>query len=171
MMNAKIRELIALIDDETACYQDMHHLLTDEEESLSFTTRDRFDQVQQAKKALVSKIQRCEKVRTDLVDQLAAAYQVEEPIVRASQLVKHLRAPDSENLRTRVNRLRSLIAGVQLKNQSNQRLIHQYLELTKSALRLLTRLIYDDSVYQKPGIRSAAGVYRSRGGHCFYGSV
>jgi flagellar biosynthesis/type III secretory pathway chaperone len=171
MMNATIRKLIALMDEETACYRDMQILLTDEEASLSLIGRDRFEQVQQAKEASVVKIRRYEKMRIDLVNQVATACQVKEPVVRASQLVKHLRAPDGEKLQTRVNRLRSVIEGVQLKNQTNQRLIHHYLELSKNALTLLTRLIYDDSIYQKPGISSAAGAYRSRGGHCFYGSA
>ncbi|MDX2454181.1 flagellar protein FlgN [Desulfosarcina sp.] len=170
-MHAKIMKLLDILDEEAACYRDMKSVLSDEEASISLARKERFDRVQLEKESLLVKIQQYEKMRVSLVDQLADAYQVDEPIVTVSKLARYLSAPYYEKLLFRANRLRSRIVEVQLKNKHNQQLIRQYLELIKGALKLLNRLIYDNSVYQKPGTRHPAMGYRGSGGRIFCKTV
>jgi flagellar biosynthesis/type III secretory pathway chaperone len=49
-MNVKIIELMDILDEEAACYRDMQRVLTEEQASISFSRKERFDQVQHAKR-------------------------------------------------------------------------------------------------------------------------
>ncbi len=133
----------------------MEKVLADEEASLAFSRKERFERVQLEKESLVVTIQKHATMRKCLVDQLAEVCRMREPIVTASQLVQYLPEPDNEKLLSRTNRLRSRIAAVQSKNRHNRLLIHQYLELTQGALKLLTRLIDDNPDLPKTGNRSS----------------
>lgn len=170
-MNAKMIELLDILDEEAACYRDMKSILADEEESISLSRKERFDYVQLEKEALVVKIQQHEKKRQRLVDQFADAYPVDQSMMTVSKLAQYLPAPYNEKLLSRADRLRSRMAEVQVTNKHNQQLIHQYLDLIKGALKLLTGLIDDNSVYQKPGTAHPAIGYGRSGGRIFCGTV
>jgi flagellar biosynthesis/type III secretory pathway chaperone len=162
---------MTLLDDEAACYRQMQEVLAAEKESVSFSKRERFDQVEQAKELLVARIQAYEKQRTDLVDQLAVAYRVDVPLVTVRLLAQYLTAADGENLLARADRLRSLVADVQAKNRHNQHLIRLYLKLIKGSLNLLMPTTDDQAVYARPGSARPTVGYRSGGGQLFCGSV
>lgn len=170
-MKSTITQLMALLDDEAACYRQMQDVLAAEKDSVSFSKRERFDQVEEDKESLVAKIQACEKQRTALVDQLAVAYGVDAPAVTVRVLAKYLHAPDGERLLARADRLRSLITDVQSKNRHNQHLIGLYLNLIKGSLKLLMPMADEHAVYSKPGSAGPAAGYRSSGGRLFCGSV
>ncbi len=170
-MKTKIMELLAVLDEEAACYRDMQRVLGDEKASMSLSDRERFDQVQLEKEALVVNIQHAEKVRHRLIDHLGKAYQVNQSVLTVSKLGPFLPAPYNEKLLMRANRLRPLIADVQVKNEQNQQLIQHYLDLINGSLKLLTHLIYDHPVYQKPGSAHSAGGYAHRVGRFFCGTV
>ena len=169
-MNVTIEKLLTALDEETAGYVGMEKVLADEEASLSFSRKERFEHVQLEKESLVVTIQKHAKIRKRLIDQLAEVCQVREPIVTVSKLAQYFSAPNNERLLSRANRLRSHIDAVQSKNRHNQQLIHQYLELTQGALKLLTRLIDDNPVYQRPGTDHPAIGYRGGGGRIFCGT-
>jgi flagellar biosynthesis/type III secretory pathway chaperone len=170
-INVKIPTLLAILDEETACYQKMEKILSDEEESISFSKNARFDEVQSEKNALLLKFQQFEEKRKPIVDALSEKYAADGKPLTISQLAKLVKPPYGEKLLGRANRLRSIIGNVQEKNSRNQLLIHQYLDLTKESLKLLTHLMEDDSVYQRPGIRHAAAGYHCGGGRLIRGSV
>jgi flagellar biosynthesis/type III secretory pathway chaperone len=166
-MNEKIIELLTILDDEAACYRDMQRVLADEEASVSLVDKVHFDRVRTQKETLVGKLQQFEVIRKGLVEQLAKAYRVNDPMVTVSQLSRVLPAPYREKLISRATQLRSLITEVRLSNQHNQQLIHQNLDLIRGSLELLTHLIYDNSVYLKPGSANPALGYSSSGGRFF----
>lgn len=170
-MNVTIMKLLAILDEETACYRAMQNILAEEEASITLSGKDGFDQVQIGKESLLIKIQHYEKVRKNLVDQLADAYQVDEPAMTVSKLARYIAAPDKEKLLQRAKCLRSCMADVKLKNNHNRQLIRQYLELINGSLKLLNRVIYDNSVYRRPGTGHSATGYQSSGGRFFCKSV
>ena len=170
-MNMKIIELLDILDEEAACYQEMQRVLTDEETSISFTRRQRFDQVQCEKELLVAKLQRHEEKRTILVGRLSEAYRTDGKAMTISQLAQVVEPPTRQRLLGRAGRLRSIIGDVREKNRRNQRMINQYLDLIKGSLKLLTHLIEDSSVYQKPGTHQPSVGYHAGGGRFICGSV
>jgi flagellar biosynthesis/type III secretory pathway chaperone len=170
-MKSTITQLMALLDDEAACYRQMQDVLAAEKESVSLSKKERFDQVEQDKESLVAKIQAFEKQRTALVDHLAVAYGVDAPAVTVRVLAQYMNAADGERLLVRADRLRVLITDVQSKNRHNQHLIGLYLNLIKGSLKLLMPMADDHAVYAKPGNTRPAVGYRSSGGRLFCGSV
>jgi flagellar biosynthesis/type III secretory pathway chaperone len=170
-LNSKISQLMALLDDEADCYRQMQEVLDAEKESVSLSKRERFDHVEQGKESLVARIQAYENQRTALVEQLAAAYRVDAPLVTVRLLARYLAAPDGANLLARADRLRNLVADVQAKNRHNQNLIRLYLKLIKGSLNLLMPTTDDPAVYAKPGSARPAVGYLSSGGRIFCGSV
>ncbi|MFO7716033.1 flagellar protein FlgN [Desulfosarcina sp.] len=163
-MNMKIMELLAILDAESACYREMQRVLAEEAGSLALAKKVQFDTIQLKKEALVVKLHHYEECRQRLVDGLAEAYRVDGPVVTVSKLSPRLPSPHNENLQARATRLRSLIAEVKVKNKHNQLLIQQSLDLVKGSLKLLTDLVYDNSVYPKPGGGSPALGYSGGGG-------
>lgn len=171
-MHAKIDPLLSLLDEETACYQDMQRVLAKEKDAMSFSAKARFDRIELEKEALVVRIQEVEQKRKSVVDQLAQDHGVEAPTLTVTLLAHYLPAPESEKLLTRARQLRSVMADVQASNRHNRQLIGQYLDLIRGSLKLLTHLIDDDAVYRKPGTDSPAMGYRNcSGGRLFCGSV
>ena len=170
-MNEKIIELLDLLDEEAACYRGMQRVLTDEETSISFSRKERFDQVQYQKELLVAKLQRLEEKRKMLVGRLSEAYQTDGSAMTISQLAHVVKPPTRQQLLDRASRLRSLIGDVHEKNRRNQLMINQYLDLINGSLKLLTNLIEDSSVYRKPGTHQTSVGCQTGGGRFICGSV
>lgn len=170
-MNVKMYELLDILDQEAACYQGMQRVLTDEEASMSFAGKERFDQVQYEKGLLVAKLQGLEEKRMILVGRLSAAHRTDGSAMTISQLAQVINLPTRQQLLDRASRLRSIIGDVQEKNRRNQLMINQYLDLINGSLKLLTHLIEDRSVYQKPGTHQPSGGYPTGGGRFICGAV
>lgn len=170
-MNAKINELLTVLDEETASYVDMQRILTDEQASISLLKKERFDQVQYEKESLVARLQQLEEQRKTLVGQLSEAYATDGKAMTVSQLANLVVSPTREKLLSCAGRLRSILGKVHEKNRHNQLMINQYLDLTKGSLKLLTNLIEDSSVYQKPGSHQSTVGYRIGGGRFICGTV
>ncbi len=170
-MNVKINELLDILDEEAACYQEMQRVLTDEERSISFSRKERFDQVQHEKELLVVELQRHEEKREMLVGRLSEAYRTGCDAMTISQLAHVVEPPARQHLLDRANRLRSIIGDVHEKNRHNQLMINQYLDLINGSLKLLTHLIEDSSVYQKPGTHQPSVGYPTGGGRFICGSA
>jgi flagellar biosynthesis/type III secretory pathway chaperone len=170
-MDVKIIELLDLLDEEAACYREMRRILVDEETSISLSRKERFDQVQYEKEFLVVKLQQFEEKRNQLVVQLSSAYATDGKSMTVSQLAEVVKPPYREKLLSRASHLRSIIGDVYEKNKRNQLMINQYLDLIKGSLRLLTNLMEDSSVYQKPGTHQSAVGYQIRGGRFICGTV
>ena len=170
-MNVKMNGLLDLLDEETACYQKMQRVLTDEESSMSLTRKERFVQVKHEKELLVAKLQRLEENRKMLVARLSEAYRTDGSAMTLSQLAQVVDPPTRQHLLDRAGRLRSIIGDVHGKNRRNQLMINQYLELIDGSLKLLTHLIEDNSVYPKPGTRQPSLGYPTGGGRFICGSV
>ncbi|GEM_PF-2140991 len=170
-MQPMILKLLTTLDEEATGYQDMEKVLTEEEASISFSRRERFDQVQLEKEALVIKLQQFEGKRKPLVDQLSDAYAKGGKPLTVSQLAQFAKPPNDDKLMACADLLRSTIGRVQEKNRRNQLLINQYLDLIKGSLRLLTNLMDDNPVYQKTGTTRPAVGYHSGGGRFICGNV
>ena len=170
-MDAKIFELLDLLDDETACYQDMQRILVDEETSISLSSKEPFDQVQNEKEFLVAKLQRLEESRKMLISRLSEAYLTNGKSITISQLANFVEQPIRRRLLDRASRLRSIIGHVHKKNRHNQMMINQYLDLIKGSLKLLTNLIEDNSIYQKPGTHQTSVGYHAGSGRFICGTV
>jgi flagellar biosynthesis/type III secretory pathway chaperone len=170
-MNAKISPLLAILDEETICYRDMEKVLAAEEQSISFSTKERFDEVQLEKDALLLKLQHFEEKRKPMVERLSDELGTGGKPLTVSQLAQHVTPPYAEKLLSRANCLRSVIGNVQEKNRRNQLLINQYLDLINGSLKLLTHLFEDNSVYHKPGTHQSAVGYPYGGGRLICGTV
>jgi flagellar biosynthesis/type III secretory pathway chaperone len=170
-MNAKIIDMIDILDDETACYREMQRILIDEANSISLSKKGCFDQVQNEKQSLVAKLQQLEGVRKRLVGRLSEAYATDSQPMTVSRLASFTEPPIREKLLARAGCLRTIIGDVHEKNRRNQLMINQYLGLIKGSLKLLTHLIEDSSVYQKPGTQQSAVGYPRGGGRFICGSV
>ena len=170
-MNVKIRKLMAILDAETACYREMQRVLTEEQTSISFSSNERFDDVQSEKESLVVDLKKLEEKRKTLVGQLSAGYATEGQSMTISQLAHFVEPPIRSKLLARAGVLRSIIGDVQAKNRHNQRMINQSLDLIKGSLKLLTRLMEDSAVYQKPGTHKSAVGYQIGGGRLIRGTA
>jgi flagellar biosynthesis/type III secretory pathway chaperone len=170
-MQPTITKLLTILDEETACYRDMKTLLADEEKAISLSEKDRFDQVQMEKEMLVCRLLQFEETRKGLVAQLADTYAVGRKTMTVSQLAHVVDSPSDQELLSRADRLRSIMRDVQEKNSRNRLLINHYLKLIKGSLKLLTHLIEDTSVYQKPGAHRPSGGYPIGGGRVICGTV
>ena len=170
-MNMKIIELMDILDEEAACYRDMQRVLTEEQASISFSRKERFDQVQYEKESLVVKLQQLEEKRKTLVGQLSEAYATDGRSMTVSQLAHFVEPPTGDKLLARAGCLRSIIGDVHDRNRRNQLMINQYLDLIKGSLKLLTSLIEDNSVYQKPGTHQSAVGYQIGGGRLIRGTA
>ena len=174
-MDRKMIQLLATIDDEAKCYQEMKSVLADEQASLSLGRNERFDRVQLRKEALMAELQRHEKKRKELIDCLAEAHLPDGSKPTASltisNLARHLPASEKEDLLSRADRLRSCLLEVQSINKNNQQLIRHYRDLAGSALRLLAGLMDDDSIYQKPGSAYPGLGYGRNGGRIISGAA
>jgi flagellar biosynthesis/type III secretory pathway chaperone len=167
----KIIELMDILDEEATCYRDMQRVLTEEQASISFSRKERFDQVQYEKESLVVKLQQLEEKRKTLVGQLSEAYATDGRSMTVSQLAHFVEPPTGEKLLARAGCLRLIIGDVHDKNRRNQLMINQYLDLIKGSLKLLTSLIEDNSVYQKPGTHQSAVGYQNGGGRFICGTA
>ncbi|MEE4112166.1 MAG: flagellar protein FlgN [Desulfobacteraceae bacterium] len=170
-MNVKIIELLDILDEEAACYLEMQRVLDDEERSISLSGRERFDRVQHDKERLVAELQRHEEKRRMLVGRLSEAYRTDGIAMTISQLAQVIKPPSRQHLLDRANRLRSIIGDVHEKNRRNQLMINHHLDLINGSLKLLTHLIEDSSVYQKPGTHQPSVGYPTGGGRFICGSV
>lgn len=166
-----IKKLLTTLDEEAACYRNMKTLLGDEEKAISLSEKDRFDRVQMKKDMLVCVLQQHEETRKGLVAQLTDALAAGGKTMTVRQLAQFVDAPYDQDLLSRADQLRSIISDVQKKNSRNRLLINHYLGLIKGSLKLLTGLIEDTSVYQKPGTRQVAAGYQSGGGRVICGTV
>ncbi len=169
-MEAKLKHLLVLLDEETACYRSMQRVLNEEEAAMSLREKARFERVQLEKEALVNQIQDHESRRKTLVNAVAAAYQVDPATATVSRLARSLSPPDDEQLQSRARRLRSCIAAVRSKNNQNRLIICHYLELVNGALKLLTHQIDDHAVYRHPKAALSSAGYARGGGRIFCGS-
>jgi len=170
-MNENLSHLLQLLDEETACYQEMEAILEAEESTMSLTQKAAFDRVQAEKAALVDKIQNHEKARRKLVDALAMTYGVHQGPISVTQLAQAISPPDDEKLLACAKNLRSCIERVQSKNSQNRQLIRHYLDLITGALKLLTHQIDDNAIYHKPGTGSTPAGYARGSGRIFCGTV
>ncbi len=170
-MNVKIIELLDLLDEEAACYREMQRILVDEETSISLSRKEPFDQVQNEKEFLVVKLQRLEESRKMLIGQLSEAYLTNGKSITISQLANFVEQPIRRRLLDRASCLRSIIGDVHEKNRHNQLMINQYLDLIKGSLKLLTNLIEESSIYQKPGTHQTSVGYHAGGGRIICGTV
>ena len=170
-MNAKIIELLDLLDEEAACDRDMQRVLTEEKTSMSLSRKDRFDQVQHEKKFLVARLQRIEDKRINLVGRLSKTYQTGDRSMTISRLAHFLKPPTRQHLLDRADCLRSIIGDVHEKNRRNQQIINHYLDLINGSLKLLANLIEDRSVYRKPGTHQPSAGYLTGGGRVICGTV
>jgi len=170
-MQATIRKLLTTLDEEADSYRDMNTVLADEEKSISLSNKDRFDQVQLEKDHLVHVLQPLEEKRKQLVDQLSDKYAAGGKRMSVSRLAQYVQPPYDQQLLSRADVLRSIIGEVQEKNRRNRMLINHHLELIKGSLKLLTNLIEDNSVYQKPGTHQPAAGYPRGGGRVICGTV
>jgi flagellar biosynthesis/type III secretory pathway chaperone len=170
-MNVKIIELMDILDEEAACYRDMQRVLTEEQASISFSRKECFDQVQCKKETLVVKLQQLEEKRKALVGQLSERYATDGNSMTVSQLARVVKSPARAELLARANGLRAIIGDVHEKNRHNQQMINQSLDLINGSLTLLTRLIEDSSVYQKPGTHQSAAGYPIGGGRLIRGTA
>jgi len=170
-MNTMIIELVDILDQEAASYRDMQRVLVDEENSISFSKKEPFDQVQDAKERLVVKLQRLEEKRNMLVGRLSETYQTDGTSMTISHLAHRVEPPTRQHLLDRANRLRSIIADVHEKNKHNQMMINHFLDLIKGSLKLLTHLFEDSPVYQKPGTHQLSPGFHAGGGRFICGNV
>jgi flagellar biosynthesis/type III secretory pathway chaperone len=170
-MNVTIIELLDILDKEAACYQEMKRVLTDEATSISLSRKERFDQVQYEKEMLVARLRWHEEKRNILVGRLSEAYRTDGSTMTISQLAHVVQPSTRQHLLDRAGRLRSIIGDVREKNSRNRLMIHQYLDLIKGSLKLLTHLIEDNSVYQKPGTHQPSVGYPTGGGRFICGTV
>ena len=106
-----------------------------------------------------------------LIGQLSEAYLTNGKSITISQLAHFVEQPIRRRLLDRASCLRSIIGDVHEKNRHNQLMINQYLDLIKGSLKLLTNLIEDSSVYQKPGTHQPSVGYQTGGGRFICGSV
>ena len=170
-MKVKIIELLDLLDEEAACYREMQRILVDEETSISLSRKEPFDQIQNEKEFLVVKLQRLEESRKILIGQLSEAYLTNGKSITISQLANFVEQPIRRRLVDRASCLRSIIGDVTEKNRHNQLMINQHLDLIKGSLKLLTSLIEDSSIYQKPGTHQTSVGYHAGGGRIICGTV
>jgi flagellar biosynthesis/type III secretory pathway chaperone len=70
-MQRAIQKLLTTIDKETECYEGLDQLLTDEKAAISFSKKERLEEIIARKESLVLKLQQYEKNRTPLIEQLA----------------------------------------------------------------------------------------------------
>jgi flagellar biosynthesis/type III secretory pathway chaperone len=170
-MQGTIKELLTTIDEETVCYEALNQLLSDEKAAISFSKKERLEEISGVKESLVLKLRQYEKSRRPLVDRLAGVLGHKNLPVTVSQLASLIDAPNGEALMVRADRLRSIIDVVKKKNQQNQVLIQQHLDLIGSSLKLLTQHMVGNSVYQKAGTFESFPGYRSGGGRILRGTV
>ncbi len=169
-MDAMVKRLLTVLDEETVCYRKLQTVLIEEETAMSLRERAPFERVQVEKEALLNQIQDHEARRKTVVNTLASAYRIDPATASVSRLAPLLPAPDDEQLQSRAQRLRSCIAAVRSKNNHNRLLICRYLELVNGALKLLNRQIDDQAVYRHPAAASPSVGYARGGGRIFCGS-
>ena len=169
-MDATLKRLLAVLDEEIACYRHMQTVLIEEQAAMSLREKARFERVQIEKEALVDQIQDHETRRHTLVNTLAASRQADPATLTVSQLARSLAPPDDERLRSRARRLRACITSVRATNNHNRLLICHYLELVNGALKLLTRQVDDPAVYRHPVAALPSAGYVRGGGRIFCGS-
>lgn len=169
-MQRPLKELLTMLDDETACYGGLEKVLVDEKDSISLLEKERFEKIQSLKEGLVQKLQQYEKRRKGLVDRLAGAHGQKDSTMTVRQLASLLSSPEKKALMARADQLRSIIGVVQKKNRQNQLLIHQYLDLIKNSLKLLTHQVGNTAIYQKAGTFESFAGYRSGGGRIIRGA-
>ena len=170
-MNAGIDELILILNEQIACYQEMKTVLQDEARAIPVSNRQGLDRTRSRKEGLVTRIKRLERKREESVRQLASAYGIDASMVKVSDLAAVFPPPYDRKLRSCADRLRALIEEVRLKNGTNRKMLQYYMKWVNSAMNLLTDLFDEHPVYQKPGIRLENSGYRSKSGRIIRGSV
>lgn len=170
-MNAAIDELLSILDQETECYGEMKVVLQDEAQAIPLSNRQGLDRARLQKETVVARIQRLERKREALVQQLATTCRIDASTVNVSELAACLPDPYDQKLRTCADGLRSLIEDVRLKNGANRKLLHYYMKWVNNALNLLTDVFDERPVYQQPGNRLANSGYRSSSGRIIRGSI
>jgi flagellar biosynthesis/type III secretory pathway chaperone len=170
-MIKKIEELLAILDQEKQCYRSMQAVLEDEAASLGLTDRERFDQIQGKKEALVEAIKQLEEKRRQLVDRLTQTCTDRQDAITVRQLAAFFDPPYKGKLISSANELRSLMRGVQNKNGENQSLVRQYLKLINGSLKMLTNIFDGSPVYCKSGEQPSASARSTGAGRVIRGTV
>lgn len=163
-MRKTFKNLLDVLDEETACYAEMDNLLTDENASISLSGRERFDHIQSLKEGLLEKLCQHEKERKRLVWGLAGAGGQESSSLTVRQLASLLPPPEGTLLMSRAEQLRSIIGAVQKKNRRSQALMRQYRDLIENSLTLLNHHTGNNAIYQKTGAVASFSGYGSGGG-------
>ena len=170
-MNTRFDALLEILTHETACYREMQTLLAREEASISLSRSTNFDHIQAEKETLVDRLQKFERRRQRLVDQLAGPREDPHQPVTVREVAQLADAVDRRRLLDSADDLRAVVREVQIGNRRNRRMIDQNLGLIKGSLKLLTQIIDGSPVYRKPGNRQATVGYRNGGGRFIRGSV
>lgn len=170
-MLTQIDALLEILETEAACYRELQTVLVDEAASMTLSTRDGFDQVQKGKEGVVANLRQLEKKRLRIVALMAGAHSAQDRPMTVTQLARTVDSPAKEKLLVAAKRLRAIIAEVQRQNRFNQQLMNQYLDLIKGSLKLLSGLIDESPVYQRPGVPCGGGAFQTRGGRIIRGTV
>ena len=170
-MIASLEALLVILNKETACYREMKTVLDEEADSISMMPKGRFDRIQNAKESLVLRLQRLEKKRQHLVDELGRTLTPLDPPTTVSQLASYVKSPYDSRLQTGATQLRTIMGTVQTQNRNNQLLINQYLGLIEGSIKLLSDLIDGSPIYHRPGTQPSSIGFQSGGGRILRGTI
>ena len=150
-MTGMFRNLLMVLEKESAQYRVLLNILKRERISLTATDFDEISTVAKDKEELLQNLQVTEYERRCLMIKLGEAFSIAPNALTVGKLTVHMPKADGEKMRACSESLSVLVEKIRRINQSNKALLTYSLEFTQNSIRLLQQLIGASGVYQRNG--------------------
>lgn len=150
-MESLLDKLIILLDNETALYRSLHHVIEKEKIAVMGADADALITLNEEKEILLRRARLLERQRCEVIARLAG--EMNRPVreVTLNHLTRLAPEPWASRLKTIGADLRSLVSRVRQLNNGNRNLIRLSLEFVRSSLTLLNNMMSGASRYCRTG--------------------
>lgn len=143
--------LLDVLDAQSALFGELLDVLDTERQALVDADPAALNETTKEKETLLARMKALEQERLGTVEDLAAAFSVQDPRPDLADLVKRAPRACAASLSERQRRLSGQVAAIEEANRSNGRLLNHGLALIRGSIRLLDQLCAPHSIYQRSG--------------------
>ena len=151
-------KLIHCLEDEINIYQHLHSLVLREKELLVQTHVVDLIESNKAKDNMIVHLKSIERVREEIVKELAVSLLILDTRPKFSQLIAKLPPSQASQLGQRRDVLALLVERVTQQNKANEALIHSVLKVVRGSLDSIRGVKKENKMYRREGDMQVVGV-------------
>lgn len=147
-----IDNLLSILHQEIALYQELYRLLHDERRVMTELSLEGLYISNNRKETLLLRLKVLERARLDLIDKIAPLIDLKHGEVTITTLISSVSDPGKGNLLSCYTRLSSLVESIEEINYVNGLLIEKSLSYIKGSISYLNSLISPLPIYMPTGL-------------------